>query len=307
MSDVNPKIKGKAGRTLVSAAGSALSKSGQLKSEAASVLSAASSIVKHTTRKAPEHKGKTTADKITHAAQKAQASKIVHVKEEADPFGDKEFEEKLKAVKPRMARGAKPVKESNNNPVLATVEPVASTTVVTPPNELPKPELTSDKAVYESLTPATAVPSQVVAPAGLVHDVTVAEIAADEPKTVPAPKVGKITRVEHKETIAAARAAAKEKKQHEDWSKTKHYVKGDLVHWKGDIFVALTPSHGAPPTMGWHRVRKAHSAPRVKKEKVEKAPTEKKKRVISPENKAKMQAAAAASRAAKKAAKAEQK
>ena len=146
-----------------------------------------------------------------------------------------------------------------------------------------------------------------MAPAGLVHDVTVAEIAADEPKTAPAPKVGKITRVEHKETIAAARAAAKEKKQHEEWSKTKSYVKGDLVHYKGDIYVALMASSGGPPAAGWHRVRKAHGAPRVKKEKVEKVVTEKKKRVISPENKAKMLAGAAASRAAKKAAKAEQK
>ena len=292
MSDVNPKIKGKAGRNLVSAA--------------ASVLAAASSIVKHTTRKAPEHKGKTTADKITHAAQKAQASKIVHVKEEADPFGDKEFEQKLKAAKPRMARGAKPVKESNENPVLAKVEPVVSTSVVSPPNELPTPATASDKEVYESLTPATTVPSQVVAPAGLVHDVTVAEIAADEPKTVPVMK-GEATRTKHKETIAAARAAAKEKKQHEEWSKTKSYVKGDLVQYKGDIYVALIPSNGAPPIMGWHRVRKAHGAPRVKKEKVEKVVTEKKKRTLSPEHKAKMLAAAAASRAAKKAAKAEQK
>lgn len=287
MSDVHPQIKGKANRDIISAAGHALTKSSnkEIKSHAGSVLQTASTLIKHRERKAPEPKGRTTAEKMIHAVHHAQASKIVHIKEE----------EEVEHIEPkhpaRKARGAKKEVEA---PKLEEIKPVISTVVATPISQLPEPEVKPRELNYESLTVETTVPSQVVVPAGKVHDVTTAEIEKDQPKMIPI----SIIRVKHAATIKEARKAAKEKKQHEEWHKEKDYKKGDLVHYGGDIYVALNDNKNFRPSKEiWFRVRKAHSAPRVKKEK---APAgEKKKRTISPEHLAKMKAGAAAARAKK--------
>jgi len=292
MSGVHPHIKGEVNRDLVSSAGSALAKSTnkKLKSEAAGVLQTASTLIKHKDRKAPEHKGRTTAEKMTNKAHYDQASKIVHIKEDKAPE-----EVEIKHT-PRKARGAKKTVEA---PKLEEIKPVISSVVATPPSQLPEPEVKTRELNYDSLTVETTIPSQVVVPAGKVHDVTTGEIEKDQPKmtSVVTGKTVVVTSKKHAATIREARVAAKERKQHEDWSNDKQYKKGELVHYKGDIYVALMDSHHViPATSAWYRVRRAHRQPRQKKE--PKPAGEKKKRTISPEQRAKMNAGKEAARAA---------